>query len=151
MTGTHLRSMVIDHIRTLLQDQADESWRRNIQIECSRPGIEVRSFTGREIINDDHLMSEIDISINDMRGNKPGPTRDNDLHQSPPFRRFNDVLVSRPKAQGSIRPRDIPGTLCGLIRSGERLVAGFGQRSSAMDSHTAESQAVVEQFNDALN
>ncbi len=88
MAGAHLRGVVIDDLRALLQDQTGEIGGCDIQIDSSRPGIDVRPFAGGEIIDDDHLMSELDVGVDDMRGNEPGSTRYHDLHTAQPFRRF---------------------------------------------------------------
>jgi len=76
----HLGSVMVDHIKGNPPEDLPELWFSNVEMNefCLR--IKVFSRSRREIVDDDNMMSFVDICVDDVRGYETRPSRNEDVH-----------------------------------------------------------------------
>jgi hypothetical protein len=68
----HLGLERLDHLRRRLG--------ADVELVELRVGVEVLSVARREVVDDEHLVAERQVRVDDLRGDEPSSTRDDDLH-----------------------------------------------------------------------
>ena len=78
MAHIHLRGVMAQNIRFDLLDQRNALAVGNVDLVQRRLGVEIRFLAGREVIEDMHLVTVLDISIDNVRGDKAGAAGNDD-------------------------------------------------------------------------
>src|SRR5581483_12457415 len=80
-----LRRMVVKDFDLLTYDQLPHQRVLNIRLREVDFGIQIFPCPARQIVNYKHFVTSINISISNVRTNKPGATSDQYTHDNPSF------------------------------------------------------------------
>ena len=102
MTHIHLRRVMVQDIRLNLLDQSSRFFFRYVDpVQCGL-GININVLAGREVIDDMHFMTTIQVGVDNMGSDKPRATGNGYFHALFSFKckcaRKYSIVLSRPSS-----------------------------------------------------